>query len=58
MLQDILWYLSWGGVAFAAFIEQAVPGKRVPYTCEVFSALAGAAAMFQLPVPWAAVVAL
>ena len=56
MLSDVLWYLSWLGVAFAASIEQAWRGQAVPYVAEAFSALSGAAALFQLPVPWAAVV--
>ena len=54
----VLWYMSWGGVALSACIEQFVPPRRASHTREVFSVLSAAAAMFQLPVPWAAVVGL
>ena len=54
----VLWYMSWGGVALSACIEQFVPPHRAEHTREIFSVLSAAAAMFQLPVPWAAVVGL
>ena len=54
----VLWYMSWGGVALSACIEQFVPPHRAEHTREAFGVLSAAAAMFQLPVPWAAVVGL